>query len=379
MSWPPPLPGAARPFLDFAALLRAHGFAVAPEQVVAFLEAVELLGPRHVTDIRRAAVATMAPPRERIDEFLALFAAHFLGEGRTAPAEAGEGEAEPLRVQEEAGGEEELRLEVVGETKGEAASPAEALGLRRFASRPAARPLERFRREAPRRLPRRRGAGLVRAKRGPVVDLARSLRRAAAREGELLALAFRRRRVRQRRLVLLIDVSGSMKEQSEANLRFAHALARAAERLEVLTFGTRLTRVTPALRLRSVDRALERAARTVRDWDGGTRIGEALAAFLRVPRLVGFARGAVVIVLSDGLERGDPELMVRSVERLSRLAHRLVWANPLAPGPGWRPETQAMRAVLPHLDALLPAGSVATLCREVLALARDLGERRRAA
>ncbi|MDW8371563.1 MAG: VWA domain-containing protein, partial [Geminicoccaceae bacterium] len=233
-----------------------------------------------------------------------------------------------------------------------------------------------FRREAPRRLPRRRSALLVRAHRGPVVDLARSLRRAAAREGEVLELAFRRRAHRQRRILLLIDVSGSMKEQSETNLRFAHALARVAGRLEVLTFGTRLTRVTPALRLRSVERALERAAHTVRDWDGGTRIGEALAALLRVPRLVGFARGAVVLVISDGLERGDPTPMVRAVERLSRLAHRLVWLNPLASSPDWRPQTAAMRAALPHLDALVPAGSIATLCRQVLDLSRDRPQRR---
>ncbi len=379
MSWPPPLPKAARPFVDFATRLRAHGFAIAPEQTVAFLEAVALLGPRHMIDIRRAAIATLAPPRERIGAFLALFEAHFLGSGRALPPEAGAGEEEPLRVQEEAGGEEDVLLEVAGETKGETASPAEALGLRRFPVRPAARALDRFRREAPRRLPRRRSALLVRARRGPVVDLARTLRRSAAREGELLELAFRRRATRQRRIVLLIDVSGSMKEQSETNLRFAHALARVAERLEVLTFGTRLTRVTPALRVRSVERALDRAARTVRDWDGGTRIGEALAALLRVPRLVGFARGAVVLVLSDGLERGDPGAMVRAVERLARLAHRLVWLSPLASGPGWRPETAAMRAVLPRLDALLPAGSIAVLCRQVLDLARDRPMRRLAA
>jgi len=370
VSWPPPLPPAARPFVDFATLLRAHGFAVAPEQTVAFLEAVALLGPRHMTDIRRAAIATLAPPRERIGEFLALFDAHFLGGARAAPVESGAGEEEPLRVQEEAAGEEDVLLEVAGETKGETASPAEALGLRRFSAHPV-RALDRFRREAPRRLPRRRTALLVRARRGPVVDLARTLRRAASREGELLELAFRRRATRQRRIVLLIDVSGSMKEQSETNLRFAHALARVAERLEVLTFGTRLTRVTPALRIPTVERALDRAARTVRDWDGGTRIGEALAAFLRVPRLSGFARGALVLVLSDGLERGEPSAMARAVERLSRLAHRLVWLSPLASGPNWRPETAALRAVLPHLDALLPAGSIATLCRQVLDLARD--------
>lgn len=370
MSWPRPLPDACRPFVGFATLLRDQGFLVAPEQTLAFLEAVALLGPRHMTDIRRAAVATLAPPRERIGEFDALFRLHFLGGARAGEPPEGAPEDEPLRVEEEAGGEEEVALEVVGEARGREASPAEARGLRRFAGRPAGRTLDRFRRLAPRRLPRRRSAGLVRARRGPVLDLARSLRRAAPLEGELVALAWRRPRLRQRRILLLIDVSGSMKERTEAHLRFAHALARVASRLEVLTFGTRLTRVTPALRLKDAGRALDRAARTVRDWDGGTRIGEALQALLRVPKLLGFARGALVLVVSDGLERGDPAAMERAVARLARLGHALVWLSPLAATPGYVPETAAMRAVLPHLDALLPAGSTEALCRQVLDLAR---------
>lgn len=370
MSWPPAPPAAVRPFLAFGRLLRENGFAVAPEQTIAFLEAVGLLGPRHMTDVRRAAIATLAPPHERIAEFEALFAWHFLGAGRPTAAPEGHGEEEPLRVQEEALGPGEEPLEVAGEAKGEAASPAEALGLRRFA---AVRPevaLERFRRAVPRRLPRRRSAKLGRAARGPVLDLGRSLRAAARLEGEPLRLLWRRPRRRQRRILLLIDVSGSMKEQTRANLRFAHALARVAERLEVLTFGTRLTRVGPALRLRDPDRALDRAARTVRDWDGGTRIGEALAALLRVPRLAGFSRGALVLILSDGLERGDPDLMLAALARLARLAHALVWLSPLVGTPGRVPETAALRAALPSLDALLPAGSVETLCRQVLDLAR---------
>ncbi|MDW8123537.1 MAG: VWA domain-containing protein [Geminicoccaceae bacterium] len=370
-AWPP-LPREVAPFVGFAQLLRAHGFSAASDQLVSFLEALALLGPRHMADIRAAAVATFAPPRERIAEFHALFDAHFLGRGAPPAPAATRAESEPLRVQEEAGGEGPELLEVEGRTRGRAASPAEAAASRRFGPRPEERALARFRREAPGRLPRRRTAWRVRAKRGRLLDLARTLRRALAREGEPVELFRRTRRTRQRRIVLLVDVSGSMKEHTETNLRFAHALARVAERIEVLTFGTRLTRITPAMRRPRLEQALDRAARTVRDWDGGTRIGEALSALLRVPRLAGFCRGALVLVISDGLERGDPDLLVAAVRRLARLSWKLVWLSPLAATPGYVPETAAMKAIRPALDALLPAGSLARLCREVLRSAREL-------
>lgn len=369
--WPPPLPRAAEPFLDFAHLLRGHGFAVAPEQLVSFLAAIELLGPRSIVDVRRAAVATLAPPRERIEEFNALFDAFFFGRAPIAQEEERE-EDERLRVEEEGPGSLAELAVVEGEASGHAASPLESTSLRRFRASASTAFLERFRRQALKRLPRRRSALLMRSKRGPILDLARTLRRAQARAGEPIALFWRTRRTRQRRIVLLIDVSASMKEHTETNLRFAHALARAAQRIEVLTFGTRLTRITRAMRRPLLTQALERAARTVRDWDGGTRIGEALEALLRVPRLVGFLRGALVLVVSDGLERGDPERLVGAVRRLRRLAWRLVWLSPLAATPGYVPATAAMAAIRPLLHALLPAGGLDSLCRQVLALAREV-------
>ena len=136
-----------------------------------------------------------------------------------------------------------------------------------------------------------------------------------------------------------------MKEHTEHALRFAHALFRAAERMECFTLGTRLTRVTGALRQRVPDRALDKASSLAPDWDGGTRIGDALQAFLSVPRFVGLARGAAVVVLSDGLERGDSDAMVEAVRRLSRLAWRVSWLTPLAADAGFRPETAALAAV----------------------------------
>lgn len=362
-----PLPRAAAPFLRFTATLRANRFAVAPEQTTGFLAAIDLLGPRDVVDIRRAAHALLAPPPERRAVFDAIFDAVFLGraEAVEAPADADE----EMRVQEDDDGG--FAPPETGEPNqsGEAATSAEVLSIRRFHGEGEAETLRRFARAAPAALPRRRGYRLRAARRGDRPDMRRMLRLAARSDGDVPRLLARRRRTRQRAVLLLIDVSGSMKARTEAHLRFAHALARAVDRIEVFTFGTRLTRVTRAVRLRQVDQALGAAAAVVSDWDGGTRIGDALQAFLAVPRFAGYARGAVVLVLSDGLERGDPAAMIDAVARLSRRAWRLSWLSPLAAEPGYRPETRALAAVLPYLDDLADGASTERLCAHVLDLA----------
>ena len=164
-----------------------------------------------------------------------------------------------------------------------------------------------------------------------------------------------------------------MKEHTESTLRFAHGLYHAAERMEGFTLGTRLTRITGALRLRNPEAALAKASALVPDFDGGTRIGDALAAFLAVPRFAGFARGAAAVVLSDGLERGGPDTMTGAVARLSRLAWRVSWLTPLAADPGFRPETTALSAIAPLLDDLGDGSSLQALCRHMLSLGRIRG------
>jgi uncharacterized protein with von Willebrand factor type A (vWA) domain len=208
------------------------------------------------------------------------------------------------------------------------------------------------------------------AKRGGGFDLQRSLRDSIRTDGELVRLRRRERQLRPRAILLLIDVSGSMKARSDAHLRFAHALVNAAPRVEVFTFGTRLTRLTRALRLKNREQALALATDLVADWDGGTRIGDALAAFLAVPRFAGYARGALVLVLSDGLERGDPAQMIRAVGHLAARAWRIDWLTPLAAAADYRPETAALRAVLPLLDSVANGATTERLCRHVLDLSR---------
>jgi uncharacterized protein with von Willebrand factor type A (vWA) domain len=363
------LPLAAQPFVAFASLLRANGFAVAPEQTTAFLSAITLLGPKHLDHIRRAAHATFAPPPERHDEFNAIFDAHFLGAVELG-REFGEPDPNDFTVQEDnRGGFEPPTSDDINEA-GQAATSAEALSLRRFAETDETDTLRRFRRAAPERLPLRRGYRRIAAKHGRGLDLRRAMKEAIRNDGEIFRLPQLTRKQRRRNMLLLIDVSGSMKTRTESHLRFAHTLVRAAERIEVFTIGTRLTRVTSALRLKNREQALATASAVVSDWDGGTRIGDALQAFLAVPRFAGYARGAVVLIISDGLERGDPRAMSDAVRRLAARAWHLSWLSPLAADPNYRPETAALKSILPYLDALADAGSTESLCHHVLNLAQ---------
>ena len=361
------LPRATRPFVTFATLLRGNGFVVAPEQTTAFLAAIELLGPSGITDIRRAARATLAPPPERRAEFDALFDAHFLGKTATIET-AAETADDEVRVREGDRGGFDATITDQTRESGQAAAATEMLSARRFGPENETEILRRFERALPERMPRRRGYRRYVDRRGRAFDLRRSLRDAVRNDGEVMRLPRLRRRPRQRRVLLLIDVSGSMKARTDAHLRFAHALAQAVERIEAFTIGTRLTRVTQALRRKRREQALDAAAAIVADWDGGTRIGDALPAFLAVPRFAGYARSALVLVISDGLERGDHRAMTDAVARLAALAWRVSWLTPLAVDPRYRPETDALRSILPLIDDLADGSSTERLCAHVLRL-----------
>lgn len=357
------LPVALAPFLAFPKALRAAGFPAAPEQTQSLLAAVALLGPRDIFDIRRAARAVYGPGPERAALFDDVFDSVFLGRVWQAP---GEGAVEETPAAYDSGG-----LELVGEAEdeepsGAAATTAERLFQRRLAAGEGA---AAFAKALPSALPRRRSRRF-RAARGNRADPARAFRLMLRRDGEVTRLPTRTRRLRQRRVLMLIDVSGSMKQMTEGALRLAHALVRAAERAEVFTLGTRLTRVTQALTARDAEHALARASGLVADWDGGTRLGEALAAFLSAPRFASFARGALVVVLSDGLERGGPEALVAAMARLRGLARHVLWLNPLAGDPAFRPETAAMRAVMPYLDRLADGSSPDAVAREIIRYGR---------
>jgi uncharacterized protein with von Willebrand factor type A (vWA) domain len=359
------LPRAAAPLLGFGRLLRRYGFPVASEQVSGFMQAVTLLGPRSMNDIHEAALATLAPPPDRRDEFEAHFQSHFYG--NTAAVVEGEADEE-TRIKDDGGTREEESEVARQEEGGELSSGAEQLSARDFQRDGDG--LAAFRRKLSAALPARRSFRTVRTHARGKLDLRRSLREIVNADGDVPSPLLRRRQTVPRKLLILIDVSGSMKLHTSDYLKLAHAAVQGADRAEIFTFGTRLTRVTTALRIRDRDQALARVAALVDDWDGGTRMGPTLLAFLSVPRFSAFARGAAVVILSDALERGDHAELEMAIRRLSARAFRLSLTTPLAGDPRFQPATAALRAILPVLDDLVDGSSISGLTDFILSLAR---------
>ncbi|MEO1680463.1 MAG: VWA domain-containing protein [Pseudomonadota bacterium] len=360
------LPRSLDPFLAFPAALRQAGFAAAPEQTQGFIAATGLLGPTSLADIRHAATALYGPAPERQAAFDEVFDSVFLGRAFAAPAD---GAPQDLPEAYDAAKFELMPEESEEEPSGAEATATERLTARALDGTAEDAALRAFARAAPAALPRRRSRRL-RQGRGRLADPARAFRQMLRHDGELTTLPTRQRRLRQRRVLLLVDVSGSMKAGTEGTLRFAHALMQAGERVEAFTLGTRLTRVTRALRHRSREQALTRASGLVADWDGGTRLGEALSVFLSIPRFAAFARGAMVVIVSDGLERGGPDALIGAMTRLENLAWSILWLSPLAAEQGYRPETGALTAIAPRIDRFGDGRSPASMAREVLSYAR---------
>ncbi len=251
--------------------------------------------------------------------------------------------------------------EVLRERRFDALAPGELAALYQLMSRLAiATPLRRTRRARPDR-------------HGDRVDVRRTLRASLRTGGDPVSIARRRRRVLPRRMVLLCDISGSMEPYSRAYLQFLACAAGSGPRVETFAFATRLTRLTRALAGRHPERAIRRAAAAAPDWSSGTRIGGALKTFNDRHGRRGMARGAVIVILSDGWERGDPALVGREMERLARLAHRIVWVNPRLSAPGFSPRVGGMAAALPHIDALVSGHSLAALEQVVAAIGGPVG------
>ena len=323
------------------------------ERRVDFLKALRDNTPPDITRLYWLARVTLVSHRDQLPEFDAIFAKHFAGVAVPAQAEQ-EGESEAPQ-----GGETgELEPMLLSEGTGRTASVHDLHNRRGFD--PTTEDLRDLRRALEKHLPRVRSRRRRPDRRGHL-DLRRTLRH-ATRTGEITMLARRGRPHRTRPLLLLIDVSGSLREQTPDFLRFAW-VAQA----ETFTFGTRLTRVTRQLRERNVDTALEAISATVEDADGGTRIGPSLHEFVTTPRYADRARGALTVVLSDGLERGDPALMAYAVHRLARLSHRLLWWSPLALDPSYEPITRGLRAIAADIE-LAGARDIRTLTDRVRSL-----------
>jgi hypothetical protein len=353
---------AARHLHGFVRALRDAGLPVDPARRITFLRAIAEATPPDVERLFWTARVTLVSGVQDLAVFDAVFAAWFHGGPPPALKVAPQGSSDTASPEPKGGGD----LEAVQWKEG-SGRHASALDLRRRRRFPPAGAEDRERLRELRRalrdvLPAIDSRRRKPAKRGQL-DVRRTLRRSPA--GEIRVLAWRRRPPRARPVLLLIDVSGSLRAHSTDLLRFAHSVLAVAPRGEAFTFGTHLTRVTRELRSRDVDTALESLSERVLDADGGTRIGAALGQFLADGRSLARARGAVIVVLSDGLERGDPADMAAAVARLARLGHRLIWWTPLGRDPAYRPVTRAMAAVLPDLDHLGGAHDLGTLLEEV--------------
>jgi uncharacterized protein with von Willebrand factor type A (vWA) domain len=355
------------PFLDFAHQLRAHGFAVSPDQTETFLAAITLLGPAGMDHIRHAAIATLAPPIDRIGAFDMLFRAVFYGE--TTPEGVSSKGEEDTVVNDSSGEDHQGDTAIEQEKGGEKASTLERLSTRDLETTGSL--LTAYRRAITDALPRRRAFRHLAVRSNGQIDLRRSLRDIVGAEGDMPVPHLRRRQQVVRRPLFFIDISGSMSAYTDELLALAHSTVQAVPATEVFTIGTRLCRITTPLRLRDRPTALARTANAVCDWNGGTRIGPALKAFLSIPRFAAMARGAVIIIASDGLERGGHEEFEAAMRRLSGLSHRLVLATPLAGDPRFKPQTAALLAVLPWLDDLIDGSSSAAIARFMLSLSRQ--------
>ncbi|HEX6487970.1 MAG TPA: VWA domain-containing protein [Candidatus Dormibacteraeota bacterium] len=351
----------------FARLLHDAGLEAGPGRLADATRAVTLVDLRTEADFRAALRATFVTRREELPLFDAAFDLYWAPpDPRMLAGTPGRRRSLPLSPErarawlEALGGSRAERVEEV--TARSSGYSAEELLREKDFEQMTYEESEQVRRllqQSPWRIAQRRTRRLRPATRGPV-DLRRTTRDSIRSSGELVRLLHRRPRLRRRTLVLICDVSGSMERYTRPLLIFAHAIAR-REDVETFVFSTRLTRITRLLRRRDLDRALDNVSRSVHDFSGGTRIGEALHEFNRrwARRVLG--HGAVVVVVSDGWDRGDPALLRQELERLHRTAHRLIWLNPLKGTAGYEPVTRGMAAALPHVDDFLAAHNIEAL------------------
>ncbi|HET9899662.1 MAG TPA: VWA domain-containing protein [Actinomycetes bacterium] len=357
--------------VGFARTLRNAGVVADTTRLHAFLTALDQVDVSRRRDVYWTGRITLCGRHEDLDRYDRAFDAYFRGEHgalrlRQRPSPMLRHVSIAIPGDDE-GSEGEEREDVIG-----AASRAEVLRHRDLAT------LTPDEREEVRRLvaalnaagPMRRARRRHPSARG-AVDAPRTVRATLKHGGEPLHLHRHRPGVTPRRLVMVLDVSGSMSPYADAYLRFAHAAVRRRRRTEVFTLGTRLTRVTRELRGRDPNAALATASAAVPDWSGGTRLGELMRAFLDRWGQRGTARGAVVVIASDGWERGDPVLLGAQMARLSRLAHRIVWVNPHRGKSGYAPLAGGMAAALPYVDDFVAGHTLATLEQLAELLSRE--------
>jgi uncharacterized protein len=379
MTNPPPEAEALARLVGFGRDLRRRGLPVGTGRIVTFCRSAAALGAIDREDLYWAGRGSLISRPEDLEAFDAAFEAWFRtgirieldlpGADGVAGAVDGDDETEDLEVVEDRiVAREWHEMEEGEEAEGEAsirivASAMEVLREKSFADltederRRVAHLIRRLAVQVPTRKTRRYRPAAA----GPRFDVKRTIRRSLRTQGEPFHRAWRARGTRTRPLVLILDISGSMAPYSRALVQFAFAAMAAGRRVEVFCFGTRLTRVTRTLRTKDPDRAMHEIGRLVEDWEGGTRIGASLKELLDGWSQRAAIRGSVAVICSDGLERGEPDLLREQMARLRRLVHKIVWVNPLKGSPHYEPLARGMAAALPSIDEFLPGHNLDSL------------------
>jgi uncharacterized protein len=365
--------------IGFGRELRRRGLPVGTGRIATFCRSAAALGALDRTGLYWAGRASLISRPEDAQTFDAVFEEWFRGGvrieldlGRHLPGAGLERDLDELQglvVEEDRVVAREWHaLDESEEPVGEAAIRIVASAVELLRNKSFADLTEQERRRVAgviRRLgvsvPRRRTRRLRPAAGGARFDVRRTLRRSLRTQGEPFHRAWRARATRTRPLVLILDVSGSMSPYARALMQFAFAAMAAGRRVEVFCFGTRLTRVTRTLKTKDPDRAMREIGRHVADWEGGTRIGASLKTLLDEWGQRATIRGSVAVICSDGLERGEPDVLRVQMARLRRLAHRVVWVNPLKGSPRYEPLARGMAAALPSIDVFLPGHDLESL------------------
>jgi len=357
--------------VGFSRELRDEGLPVGSGETLTYCRAVATLDPGDLQDLYWGGRAALVTRHDQIAVYDRVFRRFFLGvdpggDDVSPPAPAPPAAAESpavlqVRDNEAVDGTDDhdddetslglmaSDIELWRDKAFTSCTPEELVALRRI--------IDQVRLDPPRRRGRRRRSD----RRGELVDMRRAVRD-AVRHGDAPRLPTARRKLRARPLVLILDVSGSMADHSRNLLQFAHALDRAVGRVEVFCFGTRLTRITPALKRRRPDDAMAEAAARVLDWDGGTRIGDSLDQFVRQWARRSMSRGSIVVICSDGLDRGDPAVLAGAMERIRRLCHRIVWVDPdKGPDAEFRPDTLGLMVAAEWVDEFESARDLRSL------------------
>ena len=367
--------------VGFGRALREEGLVVGTGSVLGYCDSMCMLDPTELLDLYHAGRATMINRQPDLVIYDKVFRSYFLA--NNGPLQ------QLIKLKVHLDPEAETEFEVLnapeaGQEKqfdaptGLMGSNMEVLRHKRFTEmtdeeKAALRKLMQKFKFLP---PKRRTRRTVSDDKGPRPDLRRTIRSAMRRNGEIVDLHQRERRVRRRKVILILDISGSMADYSRALMHFGYAAARAsvgttqsAKLVEVFCFGTRLTRITQEMQKRDPDVAFDAASKAVFDWEGGTRIGDAIQSFVKNWGKRGMCRGAIVVICSDGLDRGDPQVLAESMDLLSRLCHKLIWMNPLkGDEEEFQARSVAMLIAKPYIDELLSGHDLASLEKLALVL-----------